>query len=114
MSSVEKDCSTHVNADLPGTSSVLISWRTPSKQPYVIGRVSYQGTLSNNALVWTAQFDVEVFNAEPLSLPLMPAPVTLHAAVTATRPTSSSDNARSSQSRSIERTCPNSIFFGGI
>ncbi|MDH3716409.1 MAG: hypothetical protein OET44_21480, partial [Gammaproteobacteria bacterium] len=78
LRTVDKDGTTRVSADLPGTSSVLISWRTPSKQPYVIGRARYDGTLSNNALVWTAYFDVEVFSAEPLSLPLMPASVTLN------------------------------------
>lgn len=78
LRSVEKNGSTRLSADLPGTSSVLISWRTLSKQPYVIGRADYQGTLSNDALIWTAQFDVEVFSAEPLSLPLMPAHVTLN------------------------------------
>jgi hypothetical protein len=78
LRSVDKNGTTRISADLPGTSSILISWRTPSKQPYVIGRARYDGTLSNNALVWTAHFDVEVFSAEPLSLPLMPASVTLN------------------------------------
>ncbi len=78
LRSEEKNGTTRISADLPGTSSVLISWRTPSKQPYVIGRASYEGTLSNDALRWTALFDVEVFSAEPLTLPLVPASVTLN------------------------------------
>ena len=67
---IEKKDATRVTANLPATSSVLISWRTPSTQPFVVGRARYAGRLHNDALRWTARYDVDVFSAEPLSLAL--------------------------------------------
>lgn len=68
---------TQVTASVPATSSILVSWRAPSALPFVISRARYSGELRGDALIWTAQFQVEVFTAETITLPLMPSSVIL-------------------------------------
>ena len=70
--SLEIDGSTRVTANLPATSAVLVSWRAPSSRPYAISRAAYSGRLQEDALVWTAAFEVEVFSGELITLPLLP------------------------------------------
>jgi hypothetical protein len=78
LRSVEEEGITRVTASVPATSSILVSWRTPSKRPYVISRALYSGELREKALVWTARFQVETFTGEQITLPLMPSSVTLN------------------------------------
>ena len=68
---------TRFTASVPATSSILVSWRAPTTRPYVIGRAVYSGALSGDALVWIAEFQVEVFGDSQIELPLMPTSVTL-------------------------------------
>ncbi len=71
------DGTTQVTASVPATSSILVSWRAPSALPFAISRAEYSGELRGDALVWTGQFQVEVFNGEMITLPVMPSSVTL-------------------------------------
>lgn len=73
----EQDGATRLTASVPATSSILISWRTMGRQPYVVSRAQYSGALQGQALAWTASFDVEIFSGESVVLPLMPRTVTL-------------------------------------
>ncbi len=77
LRAVEKDGMTRFTASVPATSSILVSWRAPTKRPYAISRATYGGELRGDALVWTARFQVEVFSEEHITLPLMPSSVTL-------------------------------------
>jgi hypothetical protein len=65
-------------ASIPATSSILVSWRAAGKRPYAISRALYSGSLRDDALVWTARFQVELFGEAPTSLPVMPSAVTLN------------------------------------
>ncbi len=75
--SVEENGHTLISARIPATSAVMISWRAPSKRPYVISRTHYRGALEGDALAWEVVFFVDVFSGENLTLPLMPVGVTL-------------------------------------
>ncbi|MDH3474591.1 MAG: hypothetical protein OEM59_12940, partial [Rhodospirillales bacterium] len=77
LRSVEEGNTTRITATVPATSSLLVSWRAPSKLPYAISRALYSGALKEDALVWTADFQVEVFGGGRTTLPLMPSGVTL-------------------------------------
>ena len=77
LHSDEGDGVTRFTASVPATSSILVSWRAPTTRPYVISRAVYGGALSGDALVWTAEFQVEVFGDGQIDLPLMPTSVTL-------------------------------------
>jgi hypothetical protein len=65
-------------ASIPTSSSVLISWRIPSKQSYIMSRADYKGTLRGDAIVWKANYNVEVFTGESVDLNLMPSSITLN------------------------------------
>ena len=73
----ERDGHTILTANVPATSAVMVSWRAGTVRPYVMSRAHYQGALSGDALTWQAEFDVELFSAETITLPLMPSVVTL-------------------------------------
>jgi hypothetical protein len=72
-----KNGTTTYTAKIPTTSSILVSWRTESQRAHAMSRARYSGELEGDALVWNAEFDVEVFNGEQVELPLMPSTVTL-------------------------------------
>ena len=69
---------TRFTASIPATSSILVTWRAASKEPYAVSRAAYDGRLLEEALVWTARFQVEVFSGEEVKLPLLPSGVTLN------------------------------------
>ncbi len=71
------DGTTLVTASVPATSSIFVSWRTPSAQPFAISRARYSGELRGDAVIWTAQFQVEVFSGETITVPVMPSSVIL-------------------------------------
>ncbi|MCU7960050.1 MAG: hypothetical protein KZQ58_08645 [gamma proteobacterium symbiont of Bathyaustriella thionipta] len=64
---------TYGSASIPQASSVLISWRSASKRPYILSRAHYQGELQNKSIAWKALYDLQVFSGESITLPLMPA-----------------------------------------
>jgi hypothetical protein len=69
---------TRYTASLPATSSVLVSWRAPGLRPYVIGRADYAGRLEQDAVAWTASFQVELLGEDKVTLPLLATSVTLN------------------------------------
>jgi hypothetical protein len=77
LKSVENGDRTRVTAAIPATSSILVSWRQGSGRPYVVGQADYSGEVVGKAVTWSAQFRVEKFEEGLLSLPLVPASVTL-------------------------------------
>ena len=77
LQSVAAEQGTRYSAAIPATSSILVSWRGPGERAPTVGRAHYQGTLEGDAVAWTASFEVELFSAEAVTLPLMPTGVTL-------------------------------------
>jgi hypothetical protein len=78
LQGVEAEETTRFTASIPATSSILVSWRAPSRHPFAVSRASYDGELRDDALVWTARYQVEIFQGESVTLPLMPSSVTLN------------------------------------
>lgn len=68
---------TRVEATVPTTSGVQVSWRTPSGRGHSISRAHYTGQLVGDAVVWTGELGVDVFSAETVTVPLLPRGVTL-------------------------------------
>ncbi len=68
---------TRINATIPTTRGVQISWRTPSKRGASFSRAHYRAALSGNAIVWRGEFRVELFADETATLHLLPRKVTL-------------------------------------
>ena len=68
---------TRLTASVPSTTSIMVSWRTLSDRPFAMSRAHYRGELRGDALLWEAQYDVEIFVTEPVTLALMPISVTL-------------------------------------
>lgn len=75
--STETADATMLSASIPSTKSVLIKWHPTETRPYAMSRARYSGEMRGLALVWNAEFDVEVFQGGRISLPLMPSSVTL-------------------------------------
>lgn len=69
---------TTTTASIATSSSILISWRIPSKQSYIMSRAIYKGVLRGDAIVWKANYNVEVFTGESVNLKLMPSSITLN------------------------------------
>ncbi|MFQ5973688.1 MAG: hypothetical protein ACE5Q3_15275, partial [Alphaproteobacteria bacterium] len=78
LQTVEVEGATRLTASVPATSSILVSWRAPSRRPFAISRAHYTGELRDAAVVWTGRFQVEVFSGELVTLPVMPNSVTLN------------------------------------
>jgi hypothetical protein len=68
---------TRVEATVPMTSGVQVSWRTPSGRGHSISRAHYIGQLVGDAVVWTGELGVDVFSDETVTVPLLPRGVTL-------------------------------------
>jgi hypothetical protein len=75
---VEAAGTTHFTASVPATSSILVAWRAAGQRPFAISRATYDGILEEDAVVWSARFQVELFTGEQLTLPVMPSSVTLN------------------------------------
>ncbi|MBF0204210.1 MAG: hypothetical protein HQK67_07820, partial [Desulfamplus sp.] len=72
-----QDNTTLVQAVIPACEGVQLSWRFPHKKSYAVSRANYEGQLLNEAVVWTGEFELEVFGNEPVNLKLMPNTITL-------------------------------------
>ena len=68
---------TRVEATVPTTSGVQVSWRVPSGRGHSISRAHYTGRLVGDAVVWTGELGVDVFADETVTVPLLPRSVTL-------------------------------------
>ncbi len=77
LQSSESGNTTLFTARIPSTSSVLVTWRSAAQRAHAVSRARYEGELEGQALNWTAEFDVEIFEGELVNLPLMPSTVTL-------------------------------------
>ncbi|NKB49998.1 MAG: hypothetical protein GKS02_11640 [Alphaproteobacteria bacterium] len=74
---VAGDGFTRVTASVPATPLIVVSWHTGSQVPFAISRATYSGELREDALVWTGDFEVEIFGGGRITLPVMPNGVTL-------------------------------------
>lgn len=77
INTVEQGELTLTTASIPTTGAVMITWRAPGNQPYVVSRAHYQGILKDEALSWDARYTVEIFEGERVTLPVIPASITL-------------------------------------
>ncbi len=68
---------TIATANIPTTSSVLLSWRVATEQPYVISRADYKGSLTAELASFEAHYDIELFTNEVTKIKLLPNDVTL-------------------------------------
>lgn len=68
---------TRATATIPTTSSVLVSWRVATNQPYVISRADYIGKLEGDLINFSAEYDIEQLTGESNHIKLMPSSVTL-------------------------------------
>lgn len=77
MRIAESGDSTQVEATVASTSALMITWRVPGKKTHVLSRAHYRGELAGEAVLWQADFDVELSTGEQVTLPLMPVATTL-------------------------------------
>lgn len=77
QSSDEAQQRTTLQATLAMGEEVTISWREPLTRRYALSRANYQGEHQGDALGWRAEFQVETFTDESLTLPLFPTSITL-------------------------------------
>ncbi len=68
---------TTVNATIPSTSAVHLSWRQPIEQGHAVSRATYSGRLAGDAVIWSAELDVELFGDAGVELQLLPRTMTL-------------------------------------
>jgi hypothetical protein len=68
---------TTVAASVPSTSGVQIAWRAPSEKGPTLTRAAYRGEVSNGAVLWRAEIQVELFEDETATVPLLPRSLTL-------------------------------------
>lgn len=68
---------TRLEATVPTTNGLQVSWRTPAGRGHSISRAHYTGQLVGEAVVWTGELGVEVFGDETATVPLLPRSVTL-------------------------------------
>ncbi|MCG8462640.1 MAG: hypothetical protein MI919_40665 [Holophagales bacterium] len=68
---------TWVNAALPATQGVLLTWRRGTERGFTLSRADYRGRLEGGALRFEGRFEVEVFAGGAHTLALLPSAVTL-------------------------------------
>jgi len=68
---------TRVEATVPTTSGLQLSWRAPSGRGHAIGRARYTGQLVGESVVWTGDLLVDVFSDETATVALLPRGMTL-------------------------------------
>ncbi len=78
LTSQEEGAVTRYSATIPATSTLLVTWRAANTRPYAISRALYEGRLEGDALIWTARYQVELFEGGAITLPLLPSRVTLN------------------------------------
>jgi hypothetical protein len=63
---------TRIEATVPATTAVQISWRAPGGRGHAISRAHYRGQLVGDAIVWTGELGVDVFSDETATVSLLP------------------------------------------
>jgi len=77
LTAVDGGGSTRVTAAIPPSPGVQLTWQTPSERGATISRAHYEGSLSGDAITWTARYGVEVVGEGTVPLPLLPRDVVL-------------------------------------
>ena len=54
---------TTINANVPATSSIMVTWSTSTKRPFVTSRAEYIGEVNDDAIAINASFEVEALMA---------------------------------------------------
>ncbi len=68
---------TRLNATIPSSPGVQLSWRLPASAGYALSRARYAGELAGDAVVWNGELAVELLDDEAVTLPLLPSSMTL-------------------------------------
>ncbi len=68
---------TIVKAAIPATSGIQVSWRAPSDDIPSISRAVYNGSLVQDAVIWTGVFSIELFNDQTATIKVVPGGVIL-------------------------------------
>ncbi len=68
---------TRLDATIPSSPGVQLSWRPPSSASYALSRARYAGELAGDAVVWSGELTVELLDNEAVTLPLLPSSMTL-------------------------------------
>lgn len=74
---ISEGATTVVNATLPSTTGLQLSWRSGPKQEFSLSRAHYRGELQKDGVVWQGEFQLELFQDQAVMLPLFPSSVTL-------------------------------------
>ena len=69
--------STRVTATTPPSAGIQISWRKPVAVTHTVGRASYAGKASGDAVTFSGEISVEVFTDDTVTLDLLPRSTTL-------------------------------------
>jgi len=77
---------TRVTATAPPSAGIQISWRRPITDTHSVGRASYKGRATGDAVTWTGEIAVEVFTDETVTLDLLPRSTTLREVTVDGRP----------------------------
>jgi len=62
---------TVLEATVPRTTGIQISWWVPGRERALITAADYSGTLRKDVVAWQAEVDVKVLTADPVSVPLL-------------------------------------------
>jgi hypothetical protein len=73
----EQGSGTTVTATVPSTGAVQLSWRAPGEGGHELSQAKYRGSLERDAVRWTAELSVELFDDDGVVVPLLPRSVTL-------------------------------------
>ena len=66
-----------VRATVPSGAGMQITWNDAAEGGFAISRASYSGIASEHSVAWTADIAVEIFSDAAVTVPLLPASVTL-------------------------------------
>lgn len=66
-----------IDTTVPSTTGVVIAWHTHSTQGFSVSRATYTGAYHDNALTFTGEIGVDLFDEKAITLPLLPTSATL-------------------------------------
>jgi hypothetical protein len=67
----ESGGTTVLEATVPKTTGIQISWWIPGRERALITAADYTGTLRSDVVAWQAEVSVKVLTADPVSVPLL-------------------------------------------
>ena len=67
-----------VQATLPLTSAVQLSWSVDGKAPYQISRAEYLGVANEDSIIWKGEYEIELRSGDSVSVALLARSITLH------------------------------------